>query len=90
MTKPLLSSRADVSIAPAMHTGRLMDAHEIAAEMYGGKVTPRWVLAHVAPSAKFYAGRTAVWFERDVRAFLEGTPARQRAERASHLRRVED
>ena len=55
--------------APRAELGRMLDAREVAAVVYEGKVSKRWVLDHVAPLKRLKWGRTCYWYEADVRAW---------------------
>lgn len=58
--------------------GRLMNAHEIAAEKLSGQRKPKWVLAHVPDRLKL-GHVTVLWRERDVDAWIaQGCPKRAR------------
>lgn len=52
--------------APPPATGRLLDAGEVAATVFSGKVTPRWVREHLQ-AGRGKLGRRVVWDEDLVR-----------------------
>lgn len=54
--------------------GRMMNAAVIAAEIYEGQVSAKWVLANVPNKMKF-GHRTVLWYEQDVIAFIESVRA---------------
>ncbi len=59
---------------PPPDRGRLLTAAQVAAELFGGTVSPAWVRRHV-PHKVMLGHSTVRWFERDVRAWLEGRRA---------------
>ncbi len=54
--------------------GRMMNAVEIAAELYSGTVDAAWVLENVPNKMKF-GHRTVRWYEQDVLSFIESVRA---------------
>jgi hypothetical protein len=54
--------------------GPMMNAAQIATELYHGQVDPKWVLANVPHKMKF-GHRTVLWYEQDVIAFIESVRA---------------
>lgn len=60
--------------------GRALEAKEIAAEFFKGRVSPRWVLDHVAREKRVRMGRVIVWYERDVKLWFARYIADQQAE----------
>lgn len=71
---PLQRSRATPAAA---ELGRVLDAQQIRAEFFLGRVSREWVLAHVAPDKKWFMGRAAVWYEGDVKAWMPSYVAEQ-------------
>jgi hypothetical protein len=63
--------------APRGDLGRMLDAREVAAIVYEGKVGKRWVLDHVAPLKRLKWGRTCYWYEADARAWKQEQERRQ-------------
>lgn len=57
--------------APPPNRGRLLKAAQVAAEIFGGSVSPTWV-RHNVPYKITLGHSTVRWFEADVRAWLEG------------------
>lgn len=55
---------------PPPNRGRLMDAFEVAAQLFHGKVEPRWVLEHCPLKVRF-GHRTVFFYENDVRAWID-------------------
>ena len=58
------------SSAPPPDRGKLMSAAQVAAEMFGGQVEPRWIMEHVPCKVRF-GHRTVFFYEHDVRAWIE-------------------
>lgn len=55
--------------APA-DRGRLLTAAQVAAEVFSGNVSPRWVREHVTAGRQKLGHRTVLWHENEVRASL--------------------
>jgi hypothetical protein len=51
--------------------GRLMDAAEIAASVFSGKVGKKWVFANVPVHYRHKVGRLVLYYEGEVRAWVE-------------------
>jgi hypothetical protein len=77
----LLGARPSTLPSPAAleSMGRALEAKQIAAEFFGGRVTARWVLNHVARDKRVRMGRVVVWYEIDVNAWLRTYIAEQQA-----------
>jgi hypothetical protein len=56
---------------PPPNVGRLLDAGEVATEIFNGKVTPAWVKANLKAGRTKLGHRTVVWAEYPARAWLE-------------------
>lgn len=57
----------------ASERGRLLDAKQIAEEVFSGTVSPEWVKRTVAPKRRIRLGHSTLrWYEADVRAWIEG------------------
>jgi len=69
-------SKTALHIYPAAATtappnrGQLLDAAEVAARLFAGRVKPRWVMEHV-PCKVRLGHRTVFFYEADVREWLE-------------------
>ena len=57
--------------APPPDRGRLLSAEEVAAELYHGKVTAKWVRRYLKVGKVKLSHTRRAWFERDVREHLE-------------------
>ena len=65
-------------LSPAPDRGRLLDAREIAREIFRETVSPDWVKRNVAPDRKLRLGHSTVrWWENDVLTWINqrGTAA---------------
>lgn len=56
---------------PPPNVGRLLDAEEVAREIFNSKVSPAWVKANLKAGRTKLGHRTVVWAEYPVRAWLE-------------------
>lgn len=56
---------------PPPNVGRLLDAEEIAREIFNGKVTPAWVKTSLKAGRTKLGHRTVVWAEYPVQRWLE-------------------
>lgn len=48
-----------------------MDAAEVAASILSGKVSKKWVFANVPPQYRHKVGRTVLFYEGEVRAWVD-------------------
>ena len=55
---------------PPPDYGRLMNAEEVAAELFDGQVTSRWVKTNVRAGRVQLGYSTVRWFEKPVRAWI--------------------
>lgn len=60
-----------VPALPPEERGRLMDAAEVAASILSGKVSKKWVFANVPPQYRHKVGRTVLFYEGEVRAWVD-------------------
>lgn len=51
--------------------GKLLRAEEIATEVLGGQVSRKWVMAHVPPQYRHKVGRVILFYEGEVRAWID-------------------
>ena len=51
--------------------GKLMQADEIAAEIFNAKVSKKWVFANVPSVYRHKVGRLVLYYEGEVRAWVE-------------------
>lgn len=51
--------------------GRLMTAAEIAAQVFGGNVSKKWVFANVPVHYRHKVGRTVLYYEGEIRWWIE-------------------
>jgi predicted DNA-binding transcriptional regulator AlpA len=66
------SATESPSERPAIPKGRLLDAREIARDLFGGSVGVEWVKRNVAPDRKLRLGHSTVrWWEHDVLSWIE-------------------
>ncbi len=56
---------------PPPNVGRLLDAEEIAREIFNGKVSPGWVKTKLKAGRTKLGHRTVVWAEYPVQRWLE-------------------
>ena len=56
---------------PPPNVGRLLDAGEVATEIFNGKVSAEWVRTKLKAGRTKLGHRTVVWAEYRVRAWLE-------------------
>ena len=63
--------------APRAELGRMLDAREVAAIVYEGKVSKRWVLDNHDPLHRLKWGRTCYWYEAESRAWKAAQERRQ-------------
>ena len=56
---------------PPPNVGRLLDAEEIAREIFNGKVKPQWVKDNLKAGRTKLGHRTVVWAEYPVQRWLE-------------------
>ena len=56
---------------PPTNVGRLLDAEEIAKEIFNGKVSADWVKAKLKAGRVRLGHRTVVWAEYPVRAWIK-------------------
>ena len=56
---------------PPPNVGRLLDAGEVAREIFNSKVSPAWVRTKLKAGRTKLGHRTVVWAENPVRAWLE-------------------
>ena len=57
-------------MVPLRQPGRLLDANEVANELFSGKVTPRWVRDRLRAGRVKLDGHKVVWEENAVRAWI--------------------
>ncbi len=62
--------RTAASLSPE-ERGHLMNAAEVAAVVFGGKVSKKWVFAHVPVHYRHKVGRTVLYYEGEIRAWVE-------------------
>jgi len=57
---------------PLTARGRLLNAGQIAAELFGDPKKERWIRQSLAPEARMYLGHsTVLWWEHDVLDWLK-------------------
>ena len=56
---------------PPPNVGRLLDAGEVAREIFNGKVSPEWVRTRLKAGRTKLGHRTVVWAEYHVQRWLE-------------------
>ena len=55
------------AIEPVADLGRLLSAAEIAAELYAGRASAKWVAARMPRDRMVKVGKRHCWFEADAR-----------------------
>lgn len=68
MTRPALA----LSTSEPARRGQMMDAREIARDLFFGKVSARWVRDNV-PGKMRFGQSTVLWYREDVEAFIDRT-----------------
>lgn len=58
---------------PVEQRGKLMNAVEIAAHVFSGHVGRKWVLANVPREYRHRIGREVLYYENEVRLWIETT-----------------
>ena len=56
--------------SPPPNLGRALTAHQVAAELLNGTVTPQWVKRYLQAGRVSLGHRTVVWFEEPVKAWM--------------------
>mgnify|MGYP001810726811 CR=1 FL=1 len=51
--------------------GKLLNAAEVSAAVFGGKVSKKWVFANVPVHYRHKVGRLVLYYEGEVRAWVE-------------------
>ncbi len=59
-----------LAIHPAANIGRLLDAEQVAAELFNGHVTRRWVMERLHEGRVKLTGRKVLWSENAVNAWI--------------------
>lgn len=62
-----------VPVLDTAERGRLMNAGQVATEVLGGHVSKKWVFANVPQQYRHKVGRTVLFYEGEIRAWLETT-----------------
>jgi predicted DNA-binding transcriptional regulator AlpA len=70
MKRPPLVIAAEKHLAIPLPRGRLMDARSVAAELFDGTVTEKWVREHVPGRIKL-SHRTIRWYRDDVLRWID-------------------
>lgn len=69
-TRTLAVLRTPVAVPPA-DRGRLLNAAEVAALLFAGKVSKKWVFANVPHYLRHRVGRLVLYYEGEVRVWME-------------------
>ena len=70
MTANLRITKPTEAVEPPPNRGRLMDAREVAGQLFGGHIKAEWVRRHVP--GKMTAGhRTVFWWEFEVISWID-------------------
>jgi hypothetical protein len=56
---------------PMADRGYLIDKYDVSRLFFNGKRPPRWCAEHVAPKQRKVIGGRFMWYESDVRAWLD-------------------
>ena len=70
MTRKLALLRSIAQMEPS-ERGRLLGADEVAREIFGGKVSKKWVFANVPDQYRHKVGRLVLYYEGEVRVWVE-------------------
>lgn len=62
--------RAVASLDPS-ERGQLLNAAEVSATVFGGKVSKKWIFANVPVQYRHKVGRLVLYYEGEVRAWIE-------------------
>lgn len=81
-TAPLFVSRGRAPAMPPADRGPIRTARELAALVFDGRVSAKWVLARVAPEKRFRYGREVCWYEADAREWKAWWIAEQQQQNA--------
>ena len=70
MTANLRITKPTEAVEPPPDRGRLMDAREVAGQLFGGHVKAEWVRRHV-PGKMTTGHRTVFWWEYEVISWID-------------------